>query len=61
MSFKSFTAFNILANINLKWYSHFIEKTVQRFLTKLNLVFLYDKIIMLLGIYLNELKTYMFI
>ena len=32
--------------------------TVRHFLTKLNILLPYDAVVMLLGIYLNELKTY---
>jgi len=41
----------------LKWLSH-PDAPVQQFLTKLDILLLYDPAVVLLGIYSSELKTY---
>ena len=49
--------FSIIASCNLKLYSHF-RRQLAVFFRKLNIVLPYEPAIALIGIYPNELKTY---
>ena len=46
---------SLIAGGNTKWYSHL---TAWQFLTKLNILLTYCATSVILGIYLQELKTY---